>query len=233
MSTIYRRKDCSHADCIFRDRAHPSESLKHTRVQLSKQEVQYLLQWWLHWILTMQKYIWLSPSQAKQLQIWNTLFDWLTASIHSQILLCYQRHWQTEIDSVSATINWCSQPANPPGNYTHLPPSHSSLSHQYFYWIHIFSHQVVDTDLCLSIPCVSNFLFDLFVGLLVIVLECVFPSHHCFHSPPLYHCTFLPFTLSLPLIPSFAFIASHRTPLNFCPLCRNWNVPKWHQQQLQ
>ena len=61
------------------------------------------------------------------------LTDCLAAALHHQILLCFQRHWRTKIDSyVSAAINRCSQPTNqpaslpasPPGNYSHL---HSSF----------------------------------------------------------------------------------------------------------
>lgn len=47
----------------------------------------------------------LSPFQAKQLQIWSTV----SASSQRQILLWFQRHWQTEIDSsLSTAINHCA-----------------------------------------------------------------------------------------------------------------------------
>lgn len=57
---------------------------------------------------------------------YETLYlpDCLAATLHHQILLCFQRHWQTKIDSyVSAAINRCSQPTNQPASQPASKPS--------------------------------------------------------------------------------------------------------------
>lgn len=156
----------------------------------------------------------MSPFQAKQLQIWNTISAWLPGchspppdsslfpktladknrllcvGCHKSLLPAYQPTSQPACQqALLATTVICTPP---------FPPL-------YRYWIHISSSQAVDTDLCLSILFSSSFSAWTYVLVaLFVTVVCVFLPLSlslslsvllCFHVPLI--CPFLPLPPSL------------------------------------